>query len=156
MPERFKKTPPRDVSLKGFLLFLLPLPLLPAMVTSFATGGAGMFLSRLIPALLFLAGALMMRSGLIHEADYNKRTVAKAPAPRKTLAAVVTALGAAACIHYAIGRPLFDAVVGGVAAFVGCWLYYGLDPRRDMEDWPAKSPGSRFGSVRLIVSTPPE
>lgn len=131
MAERYVKKPPRDVSLKGFLLFLLPLPLLPAMVTSFMSGGAGTMLSRLIPALLFLAGAIMMRSGLIYEAAYNKRAVAKAPAPRKTLASILTALGAAACIYYAVGRPVIDAAVAGLLAFAGCWLAYGPDPRRD-------------------------
>ena len=92
MAERYQQTPGRFPSPKGVLMFLLPLPVLFAAIASLARGHLGGLLGNAAGYALFLVGALLLRQGLLSEAEYDRRRVAKAPWPLKTLGGGVIAL----------------------------------------------------------------
>ena len=128
MAERYRLPSGQFPSTKGFLMFLLPLPVLIAAVVSLARGSLGGLIGNTAGYGLFLAGALLLRRGLLSEADYDRRQVAKAPGPLKTLGggfiALATGVTAWLGAHYS---PLM-AVAFGLAALLGCYLSYGVDP----------------------------
>ena len=129
MAERYQQTPGRFPSPKGVLMFLLPLPVLFAAVAALARGHLGGLLGNAAGYGLFLAGALLLRRGLLSEAEYDRRRVAKAPWPLKTLGGGVIALATSVTAHLGAGQPLVMAVAFGLAALLGCYLTYGFDPR---------------------------
>ncbi len=129
MAERYQQTPGRFPSPKGVLMFLLPLPVLFAAIASLASGNLSELLGNAAGYGLFLAGALMLRRGLLTEAEYDRRRVAKAPYPLKTLGGGLIAL--ATGITAGLGAGHHPAIAGafGLAALLGCYLTYGFDPR---------------------------
>lgn len=129
MAERYRQTPGRFPSPKGILMFLLPLPVLIAAVVSLAHGSLDGLLGNAAGYGLFLAGALLLRRGLLTEAEYGRRRVAKAPWPLKTLGGGVIALATGITAWFGAGQHPAIAVAFGLAALLGCYLSYGFDPR---------------------------
>lgn len=129
MAERYQQTPGRFPSPKGMLMFLLPLPVLIAAVVSLAHGSLDGLLGNAAGYGLFLAGALLLRRGLLTEAEYGRRRVAKAPWPLKTLGGSVIALATGVTAWFGAGQHPAIAVAFGLAALLGCYLSYGFDPR---------------------------
>lgn len=129
MAERYQQTPGRFPSSKGMLMFLLPLPVLIAAVVSLAHGSLDGLLGNAVGYGLFLAGALLLRRGLLTEAEYGRRRVAKAPWPLKTLGGGVIALATGVTAWFGAGQHPAIAVAFGLAALLGCYLSYGFDPR---------------------------
>ncbi len=129
MAERYQQTPGRFPSPKGMLMFLLPLPVLIAAVVSLAHGSLDGLLGNAAGYGLFLAGALLLRRGLLTEAEYGRRRVAKAPWPLKTLGGGVIALATGVTAWFGAGQHPAIAVAFGLAALLGCYLSYGFDPR---------------------------
>ncbi|CUH81021.1 5-bromo-4-chloroindolyl phosphate hydrolysis protein [Tritonibacter multivorans] len=115
------------VGLRANLMFVPAGVLLLSSVFS----GAGAMALGLIGAGVWTGGAVMLREGLKAEAAYNDRKVARRPAlPRKILAAVLAAVGAALAALSAgsepLLTPLYALAVGGLhlAAF-------GMDPLKN-------------------------
>lgn len=129
MAERYQQAPGRFPSPKGMLMFLLPLPVLIAAVVSLAHGSLDGLLGNAAGYGLFLAGALLLRRGLLTEAEYGRRRVAKAPWPLKTLGGSVIALATGVTAWFGAGQHPAIAVAFGLAALLGCYLSYGFDPR---------------------------
>jgi 5-bromo-4-chloroindolyl phosphate hydrolysis protein len=129
MAERYQQSPGRFPSPKGILMFLLPLPVLFAAVVSLASGKLDGLLGNSAGYALFLAGALLLRRGLLTEAEYDRRRVAKAPWPLKTLGGGAIALATGVTAWLGAGQHPVMAVAFGLAALLGCYLTYGFDPR---------------------------
>lgn len=129
MAERYRQTPGRFPAPKGMLMFLLPLPVLIAAVVSLAHGSLDGLLGNAAGYGLFLAGALLLRRGLLTEAEYGRRRVARAPWPLKTLGGSVIALATGITAWFGAGQHPAIAVAFGLAALLGCYLSYGFDPR---------------------------
>lgn len=129
MAERYQQTPGRFPSTRGILMFLLPLPVLFAAVASLARGDLGGLFDNAIGYGLFLAGALLLRRGLRLEAEYDRRRVAKAPWPLKTLGGGVIALATGLTAWSGAHYPPAMAGAFGLVALLGCYLSYGFDPR---------------------------
>lgn len=129
MAERFQQIPGRFPSPKGILMFLLPLPVLFAAIASLARGDLGGLLGNAAGYGLFLAGALLLRRGLLAEAEYERRRVSRAPWPLKTLGGGVIALATGFTAAVGAGQHPAMAVAFGLAALLGCYLTYGFDPR---------------------------
>ncbi len=109
------------------LLFLPPVVL---AVTSF-TGGASTLVLGLMGSFLLASGVWLLREGLLAEAEYHDRKVARRPAfPRKIFAALLAGLGAAVAAYSsepgAVAPVLFGLAAGGLhlAAF-------GIDPLKN-------------------------
>ncbi|RUQ35119.1 MAG: hypothetical protein EKK71_13860 [Candidatus Competibacteraceae bacterium] len=129
MAERYRLPSGQLPSAKGMLMFLLPLPVLFAAITSLARGQLLNLLGDAAGYGLFLGGALLLRRGLLLAVDYDRRRVAKAPLPFKTLGCGVIALATGVTAWLGAGQNPLVAVAFGLAALLGCYLSYGFDPR---------------------------
>ena len=129
MAERYQQTPGRLPSTKGILMFLLPLPVLIAAIVSLARGNLGGLFDNAVCYGLFLAGALLLRRGLRSEAEYDRRRVAKAPWPLKTIGSGVIALATGITAWSGAHHPPVMAGAFSLVALLGCYLSYGFDPR---------------------------
>ena len=128
MAERFQQVPQQFPSLKGFLLFLLPLPVMSAAVIALARGHVVELLGNAVGYGLFLGGALLLRRGLLREADYDRRRIARAPYPLKTLGSILIALATGITAGFGVHHHPVIAVAFGLIALLGCYLSYGFDP----------------------------
>lgn len=129
MAERYQGAPARFPTIKGLMLFVLPLPVLFAAIGALGRGNLSNLFDNAVCYGLFLWGALLLRRGLRTEADYTRRQVAKAPWPLKTLGSAVIALATALTAWSSAQYSLPIAVVFGGLALLGCYLSYGFDPR---------------------------
>jgi 5-bromo-4-chloroindolyl phosphate hydrolysis protein len=117
------------------LLFLLPLPLLVALLASLATGQVGAVLANGFGFGLFMLGAMLARTGFRVEREYHRRSLARAPRlPLKTLGGLVVALAAGLTAFTAAGYGLLTSLAFGIATLTGYLMCYGLDPRHDKFD----------------------
>ena len=125
--ERPRAQRPLRVDPGGARVNLMFLPPVVLAATSL-TGGATVLVLGLLGALVLASGVWLLREGLMAEAEYNARKIARRPAwPRKIMAAVLTGLGtsmAAYANEPGLAAPLlFGLATGGLhlAAF-------GIDP----------------------------
>jgi hypothetical protein len=111
-------------------LFLLPLPLLLAVLAALLSGDVGRLgLAGGALASFWSAGVLALR-GVVGEARYLLGDRLDAPAvPLKQLSAIPTSLGAGLAAT-AGGHEIAGAVVFAVLAGVGHLLFFGRDPQR--------------------------
>lgn len=125
----------------AWTLRLLPLLLVPPMLTALLAGRAGPAAAGIgAMAAMWLASGLMRR-GLAAEADYQAREIAKAPRPPLKLTA--SAIYAAAIFVFALwgsagglfglgaGTSVGAALLFAALGLVGCLMAYGTDPTRD-------------------------
>jgi 5-bromo-4-chloroindolyl phosphate hydrolysis protein len=116
---------------KARLLWLLPLPLIPATVIALSRGQLSAFLANAGAYSLFLVGAMLARRGFQQEVLQQRQRFQTAGRwPFKTLGAVTVALATALTAGAGAGHGLPIALAFGVGAFVAFILLYGLDPRR--------------------------
>lgn len=107
---------------KSRLLWLLPLPLIPATVIDLASGQFANFLVNAIASGLFLIGVLLTGKGF-QQSLQNKK-----PFPFKTLGAITVALATLITASLSVGHNLPISLSFGLGAFTGFALLYGLDP----------------------------
>ncbi len=116
---------------KARLLWLLPLPLIPATVIALSSGQLSAFLANAGAYSLFLVGAMLARRGFQQEVLQQRlRFQAAGRWPFKTLGAVTVALATALTAWAGAGHAQPTALAFGAGAFVAFVLLYGLDPRR--------------------------
>ena len=114
---------------RAYLLYLLAMPLAPAFLIAMALGDLSKLLIYGGAFASFVLGARFMRKGLLAEAEFNKRKIAKASkTPLKTLGSILTGVGTFVLQWLAIGHSLPFSAVMAVLAFLGCVLFYGRDP----------------------------
>lgn len=129
MAERYRLPSGQLPSAKGLLMFLLPLPVLAAALMSLARGQLGPLIGDAAGYGLFLAGALLLRRGLLSEGEYDRRRIAKAPWPFKTLGSGLIALATGVTAWLGVGHHPSIGGAFGLVALLGCYLCYGFDPR---------------------------
>ncbi len=109
------------------LLFLPPV----LLAATSLTAGAGTLILGLGGAFLLASGVWLLREGLLAEAEYNERKVARRPVlPRKILAAVLAGLGAGLAA-YTNEPSLTAAVLYGIAAMALHLAAFGVDPLKN-------------------------
>ncbi len=118
--------------LKGILLYLLPLPLLWTLFFALLNGEFRLIIVNGIAYALFLLGASIARRGFVIEYEYKHSILAKAPKIKyKSIASVIITVATFFTSYFATANGLFLSILLGLVAFVGFYLYYGLDPRVD-------------------------
>ncbi|MGB5276066.1 MAG: 5-bromo-4-chloroindolyl phosphate hydrolysis family protein [Gammaproteobacteria bacterium] len=116
---------------KARLLWLLPLPLIPATVIALASGQFTAFVANGCAYALFVAGALLTRQGFHQEVNQQRQQFQTAIRfPLKTLGGMVIALATAFTAWAGANHDLPIALAFGVGAFAAFVLLYGLEPRR--------------------------
>ena len=117
------------LGMKGFLLFVLPLPLAASAAAALIGGdfrelvlSAGLFL-------LFMLGAIATRQGLRREDAFARRSLARAGwIPLKGIGAGLVALASGLTAYLAAGHGLPMSLGYGGAALLGYYFAYGVDP----------------------------
>lgn len=116
---------------KSRLLWLLPLPLIPATMMSLASGQFVIFLANLIASGLFLASALLTRKGFEQEVTQPRQQFqASTEFPFKTFGASTLALATFVTAWGSVNHNLAISLAFGVGAFAAFVLLYGLDSRK--------------------------
>lgn len=126
-PNAFDHMHPAKAGARSTILFFLPLMFLPGAFT----GSPRELIAGLAATGLMLLSAWLTREGLVAEAAYAARTIARRPAlPRKMLGAVMTGLALMAAGFGDTSGPVFPALFGliGAALHFGS---FGADPMRD-------------------------
>ena len=109
----------------GWLLFALPLPVAAAAMVALARGQLPLLVGDAIGYGLFLAGAMLMRRGLISAGKLGAE-----PWPLKTLGSVLVSLATAITAWLGVGHHPAIAAAFGIVALLGCYLTYGFDLNR--------------------------
>ncbi|MGB3223057.1 MAG: 5-bromo-4-chloroindolyl phosphate hydrolysis family protein [Desulforhopalus sp.] len=116
---------------KARLLWLLPLPLIPAMVIALAGGHFTAFVSNACTYGLFLAGAMLARQGFHQEVKLRQQRFQNTPRwPFKTMAGLTVALATGLTAWAGAGHNIAISLGFGGGAFIAFALLYGLDPRK--------------------------
>ncbi len=127
---RYTKQPGRP-SISGLLLFLLPLPLLLAVVVALARGIPGGVVGNAVAATLYFAGAVLTRHGLEHARRYDSRKLAVRSGPPLRLAGgSLVALATFVAALWGAGHTIFIALCFAAGSLFGFYLTYGFDIRR--------------------------
>jgi 5-bromo-4-chloroindolyl phosphate hydrolysis protein len=122
----------KTLFLKGILLYLLPLPILWTLFFALLNGEFRLIIVNGIAYALFLLGASFARRGFVIEKEYKNSILAKAPKIKyKSIASVIISVATFFTSYFATANGLFLSILLGLVAFVGFYLYYGLDPRVD-------------------------
>lgn len=130
-PNRFRNLTPHNPGLRARLLFAAPFPLLLSAIGELRAGDALGMVAELSAFAALMLGAWLLREGLIAEAAYAARKVARPPAlPRKSLAAGFAGIGVAVAAYFGWQQGLIPAVVFGAVAASAHLLAFGLDPMR--------------------------
>lgn len=117
---------------RGWLFYLFLLPLFFAVI--FALFGLNLkaMLLNSVAFLMMYATMKVSLKGFEQEDLYLETTLTKAPKiPFKQIAAYMLALTVFYAATIAGNDTLFEALFLAVISFVGFWLYYGFDPRKD-------------------------
>lgn len=113
---------------KARLLWLLPLPLIPAMLIALASGQLAAFVGNASAYGLFLAGAMLTRYGFRQEINQQQQRFQKSNRwPCKTLGGLTVALATALTAWAGAGHGLPIAIGFGGGAFAAFVLLYGID-----------------------------
>lgn len=133
---------------KARLLWLLPLPLIPATVMALSSGQFQAFLANAGAYSLFLAGAMLARRGFLQEANLQRQRFQISNRwPYKALGGLTVALATAMTAWAGAGHGLPIALAFGAGALVAFILLYGLDPSRQ-----AAVAQSRDANVQQVVA----
>ncbi|MCP3869503.1 MAG: 5-bromo-4-chloroindolyl phosphate hydrolase [Gammaproteobacteria bacterium] len=124
----------------GWLLFLLPLPLIPALFVSLLKGAILPALATLAAIALFVLAGISTRYGLVRERDYERKRFATAPRFKlKLFGGLLTAAGTLVCARFLVDEGWVFSLFTGALSMAGHWLSYGLDPVKDKSSAPGNS-----------------
>lgn len=113
------------------LLWLLPLPLIPAMLIALAGGQFAAFVGNACSYSLFFTGAMLTRYGFRQEVNQRQQRFQKSIRwPFKTMGGLTVALATALTAWAGAGHDLPIAMGFGGGAFVAFVLLYGVDVRQ--------------------------
>ncbi|NND91323.1 MAG: 5-bromo-4-chloroindolyl phosphate hydrolysis protein [Granulosicoccus sp.] len=116
---------------RGFLLYLLAFPLLPATFLALMDGRTVEAMARGAGFILCMAAATLIRKGIRLDNEARKRRLRRrASTVRYRLVGAVLVAAGIFLVAW-LGLPnqydLFDSVLWAIAVLVGCYLYYDFD-----------------------------
>jgi len=118
-------------SFRSKFLFIAPLPLLFSGIGEMRRGDATGMLTEFGALAILLLAAWLLRDGLIAEAAYQDRKVARPPAiPRKMFATALTGIGVFMAGAFATGDGIAAAIVFAILAMAAHVFSFGIDPLR--------------------------
>ncbi len=116
---------------KARLLWLLPLPLIPATVITLINGQFFDLLANATSYALFVGGAILTRRGFLQEVEQQKSQFkAVKRIPYKILGGLTIAFATTLTAWAGAAYALPAALAFGVGAFIAFALLYGLEPRQ--------------------------
>jgi hypothetical protein len=115
--------------LRGWWLYILPLPLALDVLVSLWTGEIAAMLAAGAGYAAFVIGATVARRGFASEVAFQARPYAARPPPYKAIAGGILGLATAFAAFASAGHDPVTAAAFGVACAIGFFLAYGFDPR---------------------------
>ncbi|PHS39573.1 MAG: hypothetical protein COB07_05855 [Sulfurovum sp.] len=117
---------------KGWLFYLFLIPLFFAVIFALFSLNIKALLLNIIAFLMMYSTFFVARKGFEQEVSYNEAELTKAPkTPFKQIAAFML-MGTVFYAAYIAGNyELFKSLFFSVISFVGFFLYYGFDPKKD-------------------------
>jgi len=112
------------------LLWILPLPLIPATLFSLAAAELTLFIANAAAYSLYVVGAMLAQHGFKQQVKLQQELHSSASLPFKTLAALTVSLATVITAWFGAGHPIPVALAFGAGTFVAFVMLYGLDPRR--------------------------
>lgn len=126
---------PRKVLWRGWLLYLLPLPLLPATIVALSSGHTGAALARALGFGLAMLAATMIRKGIRLDYEGQQRRFKRRAStiPYRMIGAGVLSLAMFIVAYWGIFNDygLIESVIFALAVLLGSYLYYDFDPARN-------------------------
>ncbi|SDW34217.1 5-bromo-4-chloroindolyl phosphate hydrolysis family protein [Thiocapsa roseopersicina] len=126
--EERRSIPRQPTPATGLLMFLLTVPVLVAAVIAMARGLLVPMIGNAVGYALLVCGAWLLWRGLVAEAAYSHRLVAKTPWPLKAIGGGLIGLGTGLTAWLGVGHHPGIAFAFGLVALLGCRLFYGGDP----------------------------
>ncbi|MEE9346402.1 MAG: 5-bromo-4-chloroindolyl phosphate hydrolysis family protein, partial [Methylococcales bacterium] len=121
------------------LLFLLPMPLLPAAIIALAQGRVFSTAMTLLGFGLMILAAILTRKGILLDEESKRRKLQRRRGKMhyRKLSALILAIATALVSWFSTSNGLIVSVVYGLLALVAYYLYYGLDETRSAPDFSA-------------------
>ena len=117
---------------RGFLLYLLPIPLVLASILSFIYGDFSRIITNVGGCVAYLFAASLLRKGIAAERQYLDKKITQAPKwPLKTIAALIVAITTVWVALLGAGNSFFTSIAFGLGALAGMAFLYGFDPRQE-------------------------
>lgn len=131
-PKRFIKKIEQRFQVKGLLMYFLPIAAVPATLFDLLNEDLQGVIVNGSGYALFIYTAVILRRGLAAETDFLQKKIARPPKqPLKFYAAIITAITTGLIAWLGAGNSLVIATLMGLGAFLGMYLSYGFDPRRE-------------------------
>ncbi len=117
---------------RGILFYLFLLPLFLSVVFALFGLNVKAFLFNTLAFVMMYATFIVAKKGFLQQDEYEEAKLAKAPkTPYKQIAAGMLAITVFFTAYMAGNRALFESLFLSLISFVGFWLYYGFDPKKD-------------------------
>jgi len=134
--KRINSEKPPKFQWRGWLMYLLPLPLVPAAIIAITTDHTTAALGRAAGFALAMVGATLIRKGIRLEAEGRARRFQRraSTVPYRMIGSGLLALAMFVVAYVGIFNQdysLFDSILFGLATLLGCYLYYDFDPARN-------------------------
>lgn len=131
---RINSEAPKKFQWRGWLLYLLPLPLLPATVVALASGHTVAALARAAAFALAMLAATLIRKGIRLDQEGKQRRFKRRAStiPYRMIGAGVITLSMFILAYWGIFNDygLIESVLFALATLLGTYLYYDFDPAR--------------------------
>jgi 5-bromo-4-chloroindolyl phosphate hydrolysis protein len=139
MVKRYNPKTPLRSRYRGILLFLLPMPLLPAAIIALAQGHVFKTAMTLSGFGLMILAAILTRKGILLDEESKRRKLQRRRGKihYRMLSALILAIATALVSWFSTNNGLIVSVVYGLMALVAYYLYYGLDEARSNPDFSA-------------------
>lgn len=128
---RISSEKPKKFQWRGWLLYLLPLPLLPATVVALTGGHVGAALARAAGFALAMLAATLIRKGIRLEAEGKLRRFKRRAStiPYRLIGSAVLSVAIFIVAYWGIlgDYGLIESTLFGLAVMLGCYLYYDFD-----------------------------
>jgi 5-bromo-4-chloroindolyl phosphate hydrolysis protein len=118
---------------RGWLLYILPLPLLPAAIIALMTDHTMAAIARAIGFALAMFAATLIRKGIQLQIEGQQRRFKRRAStlPYRMIGAAVLAFAMFVVANWGIfnqNYSMFDSLLFALAVLLGCYLYYEFDP----------------------------
>ncbi len=131
--KRINSEPKPRFQWRGLLLYILPLPLLPASIIALNADNTVAALARAAGFALAIFAATLIRKGIRLQAEGKRRRFKRRAStiPYRMIGAGIVSLAMFIVAMWGLSQHSFlDAIIFSLAVLLGCYFYYDFDPAR--------------------------
>ena len=130
MAVKYRQNQPQDFSTNSaWLLYIYALPYVISVISKLISGNTVQLVLVATVAVAIVVSALWMSIGIKNKHLYEQRKYPEqTPFPMMFLASILLGASSLVASWLLLQYNLFAGIGFGIAAMVGCWFWYGLDP----------------------------